>query len=168
MGCGKSTAGAALAARLGVDFIDLDQALEAASGRTIEAWFETQGEREFRAAERAELAAVLDRFHARGAGGVIALGGGAFADPATQGLLAGRTRTVWLDVPLSAIRTRIVADGGRPLYQDPTSVARLFTARLAAYERADVRIKGDDAPERVVERILAALAAPPGLQAGRD
>ncbi len=163
MGSGKSTVGPALASRLAVGFIDLDAALEASSGRTIQAWFETRGEPAFRDAERAELANTLEQ--ARG-GAVIALGGGAFAEPATRALLAGRTRTVWLDVPLAAIRSRITADGGRPLYNDPAAVARLFAARQAAYAGADIRIDGEAAAEVVVERIVAELAARFGSDAG--
>ena len=166
MGSGKSTVGVALAARLGVGFVDLDAALEASSGRSIPAWFETQGELAFRLAERAELANVLDRFDTNGAGGVIALGGGAYAKPATRALLAGRARTVWLDVPLATIRSRIVADGGRPLYRDPADVARLFATRQAAYACADIRIDGRAAPAAVVDRIVAELAAHFGADAG--
>ena len=68
MGSGKSTIGAALATRLVVPFVDLDAALEASSGRTIQAWFETLGEPSFRVAERAELATTLDRLAREGDG----------------------------------------------------------------------------------------------------
>ena len=165
MGSGKSTVGPLLAAELGIEFIDLDSVLEAASGRSIPSWFETKGEPAFRSAERAELARALDRLEAGGARAVIALGGGAFAEPETRALLADRACTIWLDVPLAAIRSRIVADGGRPLYRDPANVARLFAARQAAYAAADVRIESDAATAVVVERIVAELAArfgPPG------
>ncbi len=162
MGSGKSTVGPALAARLGLDFVDLDAALEAASGRTVPDWFETLGEPAFREAERLELAAVLDRADS---GVVIALGGGAFAESATRALLDGRARTVWLDVPLMTIRSRIVADGGRPLYRNEADVARLFSARQPAYAGAAVRVDGDASTDVVVERIVAGLEAP-GPQAG--
>jgi len=163
MGSGKSTVGPALAAQLGVGFVDLDSAIEASSGRTIPEWFETRGEPAFREAERAELAGRLERTKA---GVVIALGGGAFAEPATRTLLAKRACTVWLDVPLEVIRSRIVADGGRPLYRDPADVARLFAARQAAYAEADIRIDGEAGTDAVVSRILSALTARFGSDAG--
>ena len=166
MGSGKSTIGAALAARLGLPFQDLDAALEASSGRSIVSWFETQGEAAFRMAERAELQTTLERMAADGAGGVIALGGGAYAESATQALLAGRAWTVWLDVPLATIRTRIGEDGGRPLYGDATNVARLFAARQAAYARADARIDATDSPDTIVERIVEEFIARFGPHAG--
>jgi len=166
MGSGKSTIGAALAARLAVPFVDLDAALEASSGRTIQAWFETLGEPSFRVAERAELAATLDRLARDGGGGVIALGGGAYAEPETRALLAGRAQTIWLDVPLEAIRARILEGDGRPLYRDPANVARLFAARQTAYAQAEVRIDATQAPEAVLERIVAEVATRFGPQAG--
>ncbi len=166
MGSGKSTVGPALAARLGVPFTDLDAALEAFSRRSIQAWFETEGEAAFRLAERAELAAILDRLAATGTGAVIALGGGAWAEPATRRLLAGRARSVWLDLPLEAIRARIGPDSGRPLFRDPAAVTQLFAARQAAYALADVRVEAAAAPGAVVEAILAALAERFGPRAG--
>ncbi len=163
MGSGKSTVGRILAVRLGLGFVDLDAALEAASGRSIQAWFETRGEPAFREAERIELAAALD---CSPSGGVIALGGGAFAEATTRALLAGRARTVWLDVPLAVIRSRIVADGERPLFRDPAVVERLFAARKAAYASADLRVDGEAAVDVVVERIVAELAIRFGSDAG--
>jgi shikimate kinase len=168
MGSGKSTIGPALAARLGVTFADLDAALEAASGQSIRTWFETRGEPAFRLAERAQLAAILDRLAAARTGGVIALGGGAWAEPETRDLLAGRARIVWLDVPLETIRSRIHQDDQRPLLGDPVDVAHLYAARQAAYARADVRVDASDAPDAVVERILATLEARFGAQAGES
>ena len=44
MGSGKSTLGRALAARLGLAFIDVDACIEASAGRDIPAIFASEGE----------------------------------------------------------------------------------------------------------------------------
>jgi len=51
MGCGKTTLGRKLAARLGYDFIDLDNVLEAQVGMTIAEYFSEFGEDKFRQLE---------------------------------------------------------------------------------------------------------------------
>ena len=72
MGAGKSTAGAALAARLGWTFLDADAEIERETGRTIAAIFGEDGEPAFRATEERVVAGLLSRPNA-----VVALGGGA-------------------------------------------------------------------------------------------
>jgi shikimate kinase len=51
MGCGKTTLGRKLAARLGYDFMDLDHVLEAQAGMTIADYFTNHGEDAFRTLE---------------------------------------------------------------------------------------------------------------------
>src|SRR5262249_10128391 len=53
MAVGKTTLGRALAAQLGWDFVDLDDEIEAAAGRTIAELFRDEGEAAFRAREEA-------------------------------------------------------------------------------------------------------------------
>ncbi|MDN5283795.1 MAG: shikimate kinase [Mucilaginibacter sp.] len=51
MGCGKTTWGRKLAAKLGYEFIDLDHALEAKAGMSIAEYFSSFGEDAFRQLE---------------------------------------------------------------------------------------------------------------------
>ena len=73
MGSGKSTLGSWLAARLNVDFVDLDRLVEAYEGMPIPLIFAQRGEEAFRVAERR---ALLD-FCQLGRRVVVSTGGGA-------------------------------------------------------------------------------------------
>lgn len=71
MGCGKTTLGRKLAARLGYEFMDLDQILEAQVGMTIAEYFSTHGEDAFRGLESEVLKHTKYPEHA-----VVSTGGG--------------------------------------------------------------------------------------------
>ena len=71
MGCGKSTVGRLAAEKLGLAFVDTDERIERASGRTIPEIFASEGEEGFRAREL-----DVSRALAREGGRVIACGGG--------------------------------------------------------------------------------------------
>src|ERR1700681_655261 len=86
MGSGKSTVAHLLADRLGWDYLDLDAEIEAAEGVTVRQLFETRGEPEFRRIENEMLRKVMRRIE-HGMPCVIALGGGAFVQPANARLL---------------------------------------------------------------------------------
>src|SRR5689334_9122773 len=75
MATGKSSVGRALAGQVGHPFVDLDQRIEARTGKSVSELFAERGEAEFRALEREELAKALSSPATRPA--VIALGGGA-------------------------------------------------------------------------------------------
>lgn len=154
MGCGKSTIGRLLAEELGWSFVDLDDDIEAKAGVSIATIFETQGEPAFRAAESAALAArLLDVRHSRPL--VVALGGGAFAQPANRAALAGHGVSIWLDCPLDRIESRVSGQEHRPLARDRDQFRELFAARREAYAEADYSIViGSDDPAQAVRRIL--------------
>ena len=78
---GRARIGRKLAKRLGVPFVDTDQRIVAQHGPIAELFAE-RGEPAFRAIERGVVAEAL------AGGGVVALGGGAVLDPATQDDLA--------------------------------------------------------------------------------
>ncbi|MEO5641701.1 MAG: shikimate kinase [Bacteroidia bacterium] len=71
MGSGKSLMGAALAKELGVNFFDLDRAIEKKAGKDVAAIFAAEGEKHFRELEKNCLTELLEEDDC-----VIATGGG--------------------------------------------------------------------------------------------
>jgi shikimate kinase len=108
-GSGKSTVGALLAQRLGVQLRDTDDDVVAATGRDIAEIFVDDGEAAFRALERDAVRSALVTHR-----GVLALGGGAVVSADTRALLAGHT-VVFLDVGLADAARRVGFDTSRPL-----------------------------------------------------
>jgi shikimate kinase len=157
MGAGKSAVGPRLAACLGWPFVDLDDRIEAAAGRTIAELFVHPGEAAFRRLETAALGRALDEC---AGGGVIAGGGGLWAEPENRERCAARGAcVVWLDAPLDDVVRRVGAAVDRPLFRDPAAAATLYRERRAAYATARLRIDASGADvAAVVERTLAALA----------
>ena len=155
MGCGKTTIGRLLAAKLGWAFVDIDDDIEARAETSISAIFESRGEAEFRKLEAAAIAARVALIE-RGQPTVVALGGGAFVSQANYEMVSANGVSVWLDCPLEILERRVARATHRPLARDPEKFAALYESRLGAYRRADFRIEipGDD-PQPVLERILS-------------
>ena len=86
MGCGKSKIARALARRLDVPVIDLDDVITARQGRTPAQLITEEGEPAFRAIESATLRETLKTIPV----GVIALGGGAWIEETNRDLIDQR------------------------------------------------------------------------------
>jgi shikimate kinase len=155
MGSGKSTVGRTLAHRLGWSFFDIDAEIERAEDMPIAEIFAARGEAEFRRIE-AEMVVQHVRWIERGRPAVVALGGGAFAVPATRQLLRDNGVTVWLDCPFETVARRVANDPSRPLARDPEQFQALYLVRRETYGLADVRIPiGDEDAATVVEALLS-------------
>ncbi|MFP4209027.1 MAG: shikimate kinase [Wenzhouxiangella sp.] len=125
MGSGKTTVGKVLAPRLGLEFIDLDQQIEARCGVDVSLIFEIEGEQGFRAREHAMLAELSAR-----KGMLLATGGGSVLDPANRDLLRSAGLVVWLQTDVDQQLRRLARDQRRPLLRAPDRRARL--EKLAA------------------------------------
>jgi shikimate kinase len=169
-GAGKTTVGAALAARLGVGFADTDAIVEAAAGKPVSDIFITDGEQEFRRLERAAVAAALaaadeapgdDLVEAAADLRVIGLGGGAVMDEQTQARLGGH-RVVYLETGFAELAKRVGLDRARPLLIGTNPRAQLkalLEQRLPVYEGLawlTVRTDGRD-PDEIADEIVAAI-----------
>ncbi len=153
MGAGKTTVGRLLAERLAVPFVDADEAVVAAEGRSIADIFATEGEPGFRRVEAALIAGLL-----AGPEVVLALGGGALGTPAVRDAVGGHT-VVLLEVSLAEALARVGADPSRPMLGHP-DLPGLYASRREAYRAvasAVVAVAGRT-PAEVATDVLAALA----------
>jgi shikimate kinase len=153
MGAGKTSVGKALAQRLGLKFHDLDEVIEDRQQTSIAAIFAAAGESGFR---NIENAALLELLHNMRHPGIIALGGGTFAQPANREALqkAGGT-TVLLEAPLEELQRRCNNGSAvRPLAQDQKKFGLLMASRQPAYALADLRVQtGGKTIEQVADEV---------------
>jgi shikimate kinase len=160
-GCGKTSVGPALAARLHRPFHDADVVLEAAAGMTIREVFATEREAGFRAREAATL-----RQLAAGEPAVIATGGGAVLRPENRTLLRAAGFVVWLKAPPPVLWERITADPSTAARRPDLAgggfdeVVALLAAREPLYAAtAHAVIDATRSPEDVADAILSVWRA---------
>lgn len=156
MGCGKSSIGKRLAARLGLPFIDADDEIVRAAGQSINEIFEEHGEDYFRDGERR----VISRLLSAGPQ-VLATGGGAFMNPETRAAIGRRGISIWLRAELPVLMRRVLKRDTRPLLKtgDPEAVMRrLMDARYPIYAGADIVVESREvAHDVIVGEIVEAL-----------
>jgi shikimate kinase len=156
MGVGKSTVGRLLAQELGYGFLDTDDVIVQAAGKSINQIFADEGETTFRKLESDVLAQVCAYTKL-----TIATGGGIVLKQENWSYLH-HGLIVWLDVPVELLFKRLAEDNTRPLLQDPDPEAKLLSLlekRQPLYSQADLHITITEAetPEEIVQRILAAI-----------
>lgn len=152
MGVGKSTVGRKLAAMLGRDFVDADDAIVEAAQRSIPEIFETFGEAYFRDGERRVILRLIEEGH-----GVIATGGGALMDPVTRATVLDRGIAVWIDCDVDTLVERTARRGNRPLLNagDPREIlTRLAQERAPFYGQAHIRVVSENGPHADTARAI--------------
>jgi XRE family aerobic/anaerobic benzoate catabolism transcriptional regulator len=169
-GAGKSTIGAALARKLGMRFVEVDQEIEEAAGLSLGDVFTLHGEAYYRRVEREVLARLLadptpPRVKESNAGSrsetglVLATGGSIVNDPTNYALLLRRAHTVWLKARPEDHWNRVVAQGDqRPMAENPHAfeeLRALLAARQRLYARAEQTI---DTSDRTIKQIVAELS----------
>jgi shikimate kinase len=153
MGAGKTTVGRALAEKIQYRFIDLDDLIEQATGKTVPEIFAQSGEPVFRQLETEMLRSCKGSKKT-----VIAVGGGAFIAKENQRIIQEIGRAVWLDCPLPTILSRINLDGSRPLARRESELQELLDRRQQAYACADYSVQVTDlSVEQVVSLIIDLL-----------
>jgi len=163
MGAGKTAVGRALAARLGVPFLDSDAEIESAANMTIPEIFERDGEAFFRAKESQVIGRLLDEQK-----GILSTGGGAFLSEQNRRMISERGVALWLRADLDVLWNRVRHKDTRPLLRtsDPYATLRsLYEARVPLYAQADLVVDsdGEAAIEDMVDRVLEKLATRPDV-----
>ncbi len=132
MGCGKSTLGKRLAAKLNVPFLDLDDDIVAFEGRSIPDIFADVGDAGFRICETAALRRACD-----GEPCVVATGGGIVTREENIELMRENGVVVWLNRPLDHIRADVRQDTRPNLAGDVEERLRtLMAVREPLYRKA--------------------------------
>ncbi len=148
-GCGKSTAAALLSEKTGRECLDTDSMVVEASGEKIPDIFAKYGENEFRNRETEAVKAA-----GKGAGKIIATGGGAILREENRIALKENSTVIFLKAPINNLAT-----DGRPLSKDAETLAKMLETRLPYYlETADFTVEVDPDPEITVRRILKCVS----------
>ncbi len=161
MATGKSKVGPVLADRLGRVFLDTDDMVEAAAGKSIPEVFAEDGEPIFRSLEHDCVVRASQM-----AGAVIALGGGAVTQEANWETIRRTGVSVCLRADAETIFARVTRKGERPLLAGLDDVGRMakiremLEAREPFYARADVFVTSTDeqTPEETAGRAVIALS----------
>jgi len=148
-GCGKTTVGRLLARELGRIFIDTDDGIETASGKSIPEIFSTEGEKAFR-----DLESKVVYEAGKGSGAVISTGGGAILRRENREALMGNSVVVFLERPVTDLATH-----GRPLSEKGReAIEKMYTERLPLYKKtADVTVRVGSEPRITAASIINKL-----------
>jgi shikimate kinase len=162
MGSGKSAVARYVAFELGFRFLDTDELIEKAAGRSVSAVFEEEGEDAFRTLE----SAILDQVQAF-KGTCVATGGGAVIRTENW----GRMQTgivIWLDAPASVLAARLAGDESRPLLAGTEDsfearekrLSEILESRRVKYEVADVTVPvaASDAIDDIAAEVFRRVA----------
>jgi shikimate kinase len=163
MGAGKTAVGRALAARLGVPFLDSDHEIEAAANMTIPEIFARDGEPFFREKETQVIARLLQEER-----GILSTGGGAFLAERNRDLIAEYGTSVWLNADLDVLWNRVRHKDTRPLLRTPdprATLEGLYNQRVPLYAKADLAVMSDGVSsiEEMVDKVLDVLKQRPDV-----
>ena len=136
MGTGKTSVGRLVAEQLHFDYLDTDEMIQAATGKTVAYIFKTEGEKTFRALEQKIVGEIAARNKV-----VIATGGG--LPPHAQNLagLKSHALVVCLWASPEKIWERVKNQTHRPLLHNENpqrKIRELLAAREPFYKQADV------------------------------
>lgn len=144
MGSGKTSVGRLLSGRLGYEFKDTDEMIEAMEDTTINDIFRQHGEDFFRDLETTLLLSIKDSLKKT----VLSTGGGMPVREINRELLKEIGQVVFLRTAFDTIVKRVSGDTTRPLLNKGNiydTVGRLLAERTPYYEKAaDVIVDTDN------------------------
>lgn len=131
MGSGKTSVGKAIAEKIQLEFIDMDEAIVNEQGRTISSIFSEEGEEYFRNLETEFLIQCQTKKNI-----VLSTGGGIVTVEKNIELLKKIGKVVFLNTPYEQILNNVKGDTTRPLLQQENAeavVLSLMQKREPAY-----------------------------------
>lgn len=144
MGCGKTTLGKKLAARLGYELVDIDHEIERITGATVAEYFAANGEDVFRALERDTV-----QKHPYQPNTVVSTGGGSPCYFDNMEWMNANGITVYIKLSPVALAKRLAKGmAKRPLLQglSPEGVVNFIENKLEErepfYSKAQLTISG--------------------------
>lgn len=137
-GAGKSTLGKDVAKKLGWGFLDLDEYIEKTEKLSIRDIFDTYGEDHFREIEKEKLHSLLNLSGDL----VISCGGGTPCFFDNMRLMNDTGITIFLDVSVETIMTRLQHNTDRPLldFNPADKLNDLYKNRLSFYRQAAIHL----------------------------
>ncbi len=158
-GAGKSTVGAAVAKRLGMAFVEVDQRIEQAAGLSLGQLFELHGEGYYRRLEHDVLTTVLSG----PVPVVLAPGGSIVSSPDNFTLLRAHCRTIWLRARPEDHWARVIQQGDhRPMAKNPQAfeeLRALLSNREELYASAEHTVDTAERSVAAVVKQVQSLAA---------
>jgi len=175
--CGKSTLGAALAARWGCPFYDVDRLIEERHACETGPWqgvrdiLNARGEGSFAELETQVVCDLYLRLHEAQQVNVVALGGRTALNRRIGELLTGIGLVVYLEVSPEEMFARVLR-GGLPAFVDRGDpimhFLELYQERVPHYQHLahlTVNLDGLD-PQEALEKLCRRLEEPPGDRSG--
>ncbi len=163
MGAGKTAVGRALAARLGVPFLDSDSEIETAAAMSIAEIFERDGEAFFRARESQVIERLLETQR-----GILSTGGGAFLSERNRETISQKGVAVWLNADLDLLWSRVKHKNTRPLLHTSNpyqTLKDIYDARVPFYRKADISVRSRPgySIEAMTDQVIEALLTRPDV-----
>lgn len=153
-GAGKTTLGRQMAEELHVPFVDMDWEIEKRENRSIKEIFSQQGEDHFRRLE----AEVLRAWAGAQQDFVMGTGGGAPCFYNGMDIINQSGLSIFLDVPVEELKSRLAAATDRPLLNSGDEIERenkllsLRAARLPTYRKAHIVIENP-----TLDKVMSAI-----------
>ena len=140
MGVGKTGIGKYVARRLKINFFDIDKLIEKKNEMKITEIFKTKGEIYFRKEEEFVTIKYLNKKES-----IISLGGGGFINDKIRKKVLSECISVWLNVNLETIYTRLKNSKKRPLIykNNQNNISKIFMERKKIYSLANHEINCD-------------------------